>query len=39
MDQKIYLIPVGKVNKASLEKLLASLQKKFGYPVEIGKGI
>ncbi len=39
MVQKIYLIPVGDVNKSYIEKLIATLQEKFGFPVEIGKGI
>jgi archaemetzincin len=37
MEFKIYLIPVGKVQKANLEKLVAPLQEEFGYPIVIGE--
>ncbi|MEW5807111.1 MAG: archaemetzincin [Acidobacteriota bacterium] len=39
MNKKIYLIPVGKASSTSIEKLIEPLKEKFGFAVEIGKGI
>lgn len=36
MDQKIYLIPIGEIDRAKLENLVTPLQEKFGYPTIIG---
>lgn len=39
MERKIYLIPVGKVSRADIERLTTPLKEKFGYPVVIGERI
>ena len=37
MVDKIYLIPIGKVNEAILEGLISALSGRFGMPCEIGR--
>lgn len=39
MVQKIYLIPIGDIDRANLEKLVTPLQKKFGYQAIIGENL